>query len=85
MRGWAGGAITRRRATLPGGYPPAMTPTQARTARWITVVVLAVAVFTVIALGQSMWWVALFLVLLVILSFVFGRYEAGADEDAGPT
>lgn len=54
-----------------------MTPMQARTARWISVVVLALAAIAVIALGQSMWWVALFFVLLVVLSFVFGRYEAG--------
>ncbi len=63
-----------------------MTPRQARTARWITVVVLALAAFTMIALGQSMWWVAVFFVLLVVLSFVFGRYEAGPEEDSpGPT
>jgi predicted cobalt transporter CbtA len=59
-----------------------MTPTQARAARWITVVVLALAAFTVIALGQSLWWVAVLFVLLVILSFVFGRYEAEPDQDS---
>ena len=59
-----------------------MTPTQARAARWITVVVLALAAFMVIALGQSLWWVAVLFVLLVILSFVFGRYEAGPDQDS---
>ncbi len=41
--------------------------------------VLAAAAFIVIALGQSMWWVAVFFALLVVLSFVFGRYEAGDD------
>ncbi len=60
-----------------------MTPKQARTARWIMVGVIAAAVFTVIALGQSMWWVAFLVVLLIVLSFVFGRYEAGNDQDSG--
>ncbi len=59
-----------------------MTPKQARTARWIMVGVIAAAVFTVIALGQSMWWVAFLVVLLIVLSFVFGRYEAGNGEDS---
>jgi len=53
-----------------------MTPTQARTARWISVMVLALAAIAVIALGQSMWWVALLFALLIVLSFVFGRFEA---------
>ena len=43
---------------------------------------LALAAFAVIALGGSMWWVGLFFVLLVVLSFVFGRYEAGQDDDS---
>ena len=43
--------------------------------------VIAVAAMSVIALGQSMWWVAFLVVLLIILSFVFGRFEAGQDED----
>lgn len=60
-----------------------MTPKQARIARWTSVVVLAAAAFIVIALGQSMWWVAVFFVLLVVLSFVFGRYEAGDDNGPG--
>lgn len=44
-------------------------------------VVLALAAFAVIALGGSMWWLGLFFVLLVVLSFVLGRYEAGDDGD----
>lgn len=58
-----------------------MSRKQARTARWISVVVLALAAFAVIALGGSMWWLGLFFVLLVVLSFVLGRYEAGDDGD----
>jgi hypothetical protein len=54
-----------------------MTPQQARIARWIMVVVIALAVFVVIALGLSPWWIAVLVGLLVVLSFVFGRYEAG--------
>ena len=38
---------------------------------------IAAAALSVIALGQSMWWVAFLVVLLIILSFVFGRFEAG--------
>jgi len=53
-----------------------VTPTQARTARWISVVVLALAAIALIALGQSMWWVALLFALVIVLSFVFGRFEA---------
>lgn len=81
----------RRRAArgnlaAPDRYAPGMTPKQARTARWIMVVVLFLAAVTVIALGQSMWWVALFFALLIVLSFVFGRYEAGPEGDPpGPT
>jgi len=60
-----------------GGQSRGITPKRARTARWISVVVLALAAIVVIALGQSMWWVALCFVLLVVLSFVFGRYAAG--------
>lgn len=45
-------------------------------------VALAAASITVIALGQSMWWVAFFFVVLVVLSFVFGRYEAGQGGDS---
>lgn len=58
-----------------------MTPRQARTARWTSVVVLALAAFAVIAFGQSLWWLALLVGLLVVLSFVLGRYEAGDDGD----
>ena len=69
-----------------GRYPPVMTPKQARTARWIMVGVIAAAALSVIGLGQSMWWVAFLVVLLIILSFVFGRFEAGQDDDpSGPT
>jgi predicted cobalt transporter CbtA len=59
-----------------------MTPKQARAARWIVVVALALAAVAVVALGQSIWWVALLFVLLVVSSFVFGRYEAGQDDDS---
>jgi uncharacterized membrane protein len=63
-----------------------MTPKQARIARWTMVGVIAIAAFAVLALGQSMWWIAFLVVLLIILSFVFGRYEAGNGEDSpGPT
>lgn len=58
-------------------YARPVTPTQARIARWIMVVVIALAAFAVIALGQSPWWLAVLVGLLVVLSFVFGRYEAG--------
>lgn len=44
-------------------------------------VVLALAAFAVIAFGQSLWWLALLVGLLVVLSFVLGRYEAGDDGD----
>jgi hypothetical protein len=44
--------------------------------------VIAIAAFTVLALGQSMWWIAFLVALLIILSFVFGRYEAGNGEDS---
>jgi hypothetical protein len=48
--------------------------------------VIAIAAFAVLALGQSMWWIAFLVALLIILSFVFGRYEAGNGEDSpGPT
>jgi hypothetical protein len=59
-----------------------MTPKQARIARWTMVGVIAIAAFTVLALGQSMWWIAFLVALLIILSFVFGRYEAGNGEDS---
>ena len=69
-----------------GSYAPGMTPKHARIARWIMVGVIAAAAMSVIALGQSMWWVAFLVVLLIILSFVFGRFEAGQDEDPpGPS
>jgi hypothetical protein len=63
-------------------YALVMTPKHARTARWIMVAVIALAVFAVIALGLSLWWVAALVALLIVLSFVFGRYEAGGDDDA---
>lgn len=44
-------------------------------------VAVALKTFAVIALGGSMWWLGLFFVLLVVLSFVLGRYEAGDDGD----
>ncbi len=48
--------------------------------------VLGIAAFALIALGQSMWWLAVIVLLVVILSFVFGRFEAGGDGDSrGPT
>ncbi len=53
-----------------------MTPGQARTARWITVVVLGLASVAVVVAGGSLWWIGLMFILLVILSVVFGRYEA---------
>lgn len=56
-----------------------MTPKAARIARWTSVVVLAIAAFAVVAFGQSLWWLALIVLLVVILSFVFGRYEGGGD------
>ena len=59
-----------------------MTPKQARIARWTMVGVIAIAAFAVLALGQSMWWIAFLVALLIILSFVFGRYEAGNGEDS---
>ncbi len=57
-----------------------MTPTQARITRWIMVGVIALAIFAVIASGASLWWVAGLVGLLVVLSFVLGRYEAGGDD-----
>lgn len=63
-----------------------MTPNAARIARWTSVVVLGLAAFAVVAFGQSPWWLAVIVLLVVILSFMFGRIEAGSDEDSrGPT
>lgn len=63
-------------------YPRAMTPSTARIARWTSVVVLGIAAFAVVAFGQSPWWLAVIVLLVIILSFVFGRFEAAGDEDS---
>lgn len=63
-----------------------MTPTTARIARWTSVVVLGIAAFAVVAFGQTLWWLALIVLLVVILSLTFGRFEAEDDEGSrGPT
>lgn len=62
-----------------------MSPNAARIARWTSVVVLGLAAFAVVAFGQSMWWLAVIVLLVVILSFTFGRFEGGGEDSHGST
>lgn len=62
-----------------------MSPNAARIARWTSVVVLGLVAFAVVALGQSMWWLAVIVLLVVILSFIFGRFEGDGEDSHGST
>ena len=62
-----------------------MSPNAARIARWTSVVVLGLAAFAVVAFGQSMWWLGVIVLLVVILSFIFGRFEGGGEDSHGST
>ena len=62
-----------------------MSPNAARIARWTSVVVLGLAAFAVVAFGQSMWWLGVIVLLVVILSFIAELFEGGGEDSHGST